>query len=67
MKRRKWTPVSEGLPTEDGAYFITIENYAGERSVRVGLFEKGEFIGWLHWHQDAIAWMPANLPEPYED
>ena len=58
-EERKWIPVSEKLPKEDGYYIFT------ENSGRVCTYEfhKGGNSE-EYWKRCAVAWMP--LPESYK-
>ena len=65
--RLRWTPCSEGLPEEDGRYYVTRHDYVTETDfTNILWYEKG-----LWWNREStgdysvIAWMP--LPKPYEE
>lgn len=64
-KNGKWTPCSEGLPKEDGSYWVCGRWSSGK--VAVGDCEYSTDDGYFltAWNFDVIAWMP--LPEPYRE
>lgn len=65
---RKWIPVTEALPEEDGmltGYLVSIGN-----DVTIMCFVDGKFVSWVFADNKLVekqfpvsAWMP--LPEPY--
>ena len=68
-----WTPVSEGLPKEDGQYLITVKykHVDGYDDIYAehGEWYDGRWDTFCFGHcgevEDIIAWMP--LPEPYKE
>lgn len=63
QEKDRWIPVTEGLPKEDGDYFVT--NFVCDKLY----VEESTFImcdnGDVFWtSQNVIAWMPK--PEPYK-
>ena len=74
----RWMPCSEitadGYPTEDGAYYVTEQNYGFyldadfKRIVaHISRFKNGDFVDRFYDsnHSNITAWMP--LPEPYKE
>ena len=60
---RDWTPCAEGLPTEDGKYWVTFMYY-GRPFVDKRIYHTRSKT-WVKT-VNVVAWMPANpKPEPY--
>ena len=63
---RRWIPVSERPPEEDGEYFVTVlDSYSGRPFVDSSHYFTGNVNNnGFYKAYEVIAWMP--LPEPYK-
>lgn len=63
--RYKWNPIKDGLPDEEGVYFVT-DDAGGMATVYLDVFSHYEDGSpyWLY-SQNVTAWM--HTPEPYQE
>ena len=63
--RYKWNPIKDGLPDEEGVYFVT-DDAGGMATVYLDVFSHYEDGSpyWLY-SQNVTAWM--HTPEPYKE
>lgn len=64
-ERYKWNPIKDGLPDEEGVYFVT-DDAGGMATVYIDVFSHYEDSSpyWLY-SQNVTAWM--HTPEPYKE
>ena len=72
-KPQEWIPCSERLPSENGDYFVTLENgvvkILGYSTTQRTTYPKGFYyikdgFSWRQMQNPVVAWMP--LPEPWK-
>ena len=72
-KRGEWIPCTERLPSENGDYFVTLENgvvkILGYSTTQRTTYPKGFYyikdgFSWRQMQNPVVAWMP--LPEPWK-
>lgn len=63
---RRWIPITDGLPEEEGQYLVFCDTDYGVEVGRFYIDEDGERYFGCDWNDpdDIEAWMP--LPEPYK-
>ena len=63
--RYKWNPIKDGLPDEEGVYFVT-DDAGGMATIYLDAFSHYEDGSpyWLY-SQNVTAWM--HTPEPYKE
>ena len=64
----QWIPCSSGrLPKEKEIVHVTILNEdSGERRTADTKYDGRDYVIRLDYSERIVAWMPANLPEPYK-
>lgn len=62
---RKWIPVAEHLPEEQGYYWVTMRHIDGTFTTEKYFWEPG----WScedAWREVIVSWQPYYCPEPYQ-
>lgn len=68
MSHDKWIPISKEIPPEDTEVFVT----TAEGKVRLCTLWNDEWtdccvVHYIYSFDRVVAWMPIQIPKPYED
>ena len=66
---RNWRMVSDGLPSEPGKYWFSVECWGGAQDVVLvvwygQMYDRETVSGLRDRHRLVVAWMPCIMPEP---